>query len=308
MSPKPIKDMAASVHQRLLNRARESNRPFNELLQYYSMERFLYRLSKSPHADKFILKGALMLVAWKAPLSRPTMDIDLLGRLKNDLEGVGKVIGQVCGEKVSDDGVEFDRSSVQTRRINEDADYQGVRAKIRGRLGNARLALQIDIGFGDSVVPKAASLEYPTLLAFPAPKLRGYTRESAVAEKFEAMTKLGLLNSRMKDFFDIWLLGRQFNFDGALLGKAIRRTFENRGTEVDPETVALTGTFADDPPKKIQWRAFLRRSRLENAPGELGEVVQFVAQFLRPVASKLARDESLSGTWRAPGPWSPTPR
>ncbi|HXX94122.1 MAG TPA: nucleotidyl transferase AbiEii/AbiGii toxin family protein, partial [Planctomycetota bacterium] len=141
MSPKSVTNVAASVHQRPLNRAHEAKRPFNELLQYYSMERFLYRLSKSPHADKFILKGALMLVAWKAPITRPTMDIDLLGKLQNDTEAIARVMGDVCREKVPDDGVAFDPSSITTRRIDEDADYQGVRVKIRGRLGNARLAI-----------------------------------------------------------------------------------------------------------------------------------------------------------------------
>ena len=304
MSPKQIKDVAASVHQLLLNQARETKRPFNELLQYYCMERFLYRLSKSSYVDKFVLKGALMLVAWKAPLSRPTMDIDFLGLLKNDLEGIGKVIQALCREKVTDDGIVFDPASIKTSRINEDADYQGVRAKIRGRLGNARLALQIDVGFGDTVVPKAAAVDYPTLLPFPAPQLRGYTRESAVAEKFEAMTKLGLLNSRLKDFFDIWLLARRFDFDGATLTKAVRRTFENRATKIDPKPIALTDSFSSDAAKQTQWRSFLRRSRLEGAPAELNEVVDSNARFLLPVSEGLARGEDFKQTWHAPGPWS----
>jgi hypothetical protein len=288
-----------------LNRAHETKRPFNELLQYYSMERFLYRLSKSPHADKFILKGALMFVAWKAPLTRPTMDIDFLGKLKNDPEAIARVMSDVCRETVPDDGATFDPSRVTTRRINEDADYQGVRGKIRGRLGNARLAIQVDVGFGDAVVPRAATVNYPTLLPFPAPKLRGYTRESALAEKFEAMTKLGMLNSRLKDFYDVWLLARQFDFEGTILAKAVRRTFETRKTTLDPKLVALTKKFADSPDKKVQWRAFVRRNQLTDVPGELNEVVEFNSGFLLPVAAALVEGREFAARWSAPGPWSP---
>ncbi len=304
MSPKPVSNVAASVHQRLLNQARETKRPFNELLQYYSMERFLYRLSKSPYADKFVLKGALMLVAWKAPVTRPTMDIDLLGKLKNNPDAIGRAMAEVCREGFPGDGVVFDPSSITTTRIAQDANYTGVRVKVRGHLGNARLALQIDVGFGDAVVPKPAAVTYPTILPFPAPKLRGYTRESAVAEKFEAMTKLGILNSRLKDFYDIWLLAREFDFEGALLAKAVRRTFETRGTTVDPKTVALTGEFADDPTKKVQWRAFLRRNRLKDVPETLSDVVGFVAGFLLPIALALTEGPEFSAEWCAPGPWS----
>jgi hypothetical protein len=268
------------------------------------MERFLYRLSKSRYAEKFILKGALMMLAWKAPLSRPTMDIDLLGRIKNDVEGIGKVVVELCTLKVPEDGITLDPSSVQTRRINEDAEYQGVRAKVSGRLGNARLALQIDVGFGDIIVPEATSIDYPTLLALPAPRLRGYTRESAVAEKFEAMTKLGILNSRLKDFFDIWSLAREFDFDGTTLSLALRRTFTHRGTGIDPNTIALTKSFAVDPAKRAQWGAFLRRNRLTNVSQDLGEVIEVIAGFLRPVAAALAEDRGHSARWRAPGPWS----
>jgi hypothetical protein len=304
MSPKPVSNVAASVHQRLLNQAREANRPFNELLQYYSMERFLYRLSKSPYADKFVLKGALMLVAWQAPVTRPTMDIDFLGKLKNDPDAISRAMAEVCRVELPADGVVFDPSSITTTRIAQDANYAGVRVKVRGYLGNARLALQIDVGFGDAVVPKPAAVTYPTLLPFPAPKLRGYTRESAVAEKFEAMTKLGMLNSRIKDFYDIWLLAHQFDFKGAILAKAIRRTFETRGTLIDPKTVAFTKEFADDPAKKVQWRAFLRRNRLKDAPEELGEVVGFIANFLLPTALAPTEGPDFTAQWRAPGPWS----
>jgi len=206
MTKRPHRDIAASVRQRLLNHARETGRPFNELLQYFAMERFLYRLSKSPYVDNFVLKGALMLTVWEAPLSRPTMDIDLLGLIDNSIEDIVAVTKNICTQEVEPDGITFEPSGIEGERITEDADYGGVRVRFRGSLGTAHITMQLDIGFGDMVIPAADSLEYPTILDLPAPKLRGYTKESTIAEKFEAMVKLGILNSRMKDFFDIWLL------------------------------------------------------------------------------------------------------
>jgi len=189
------------MRQRLLNKARETGRPFNELLQYFAMERFLYRLSKSAHADKFVLKGALMFVAWQAPVTRPTMDIDLLGITENSVVAIVAIAREICSWEVEADGLVFESDSVGGERIVEDADYGGVRIRFRGTLGTARVTMQLDIGFGDVVVPKPEMADYPTILNLPIPRLRGYSRESAVAEKFEAMVKLGALNSRVKDFF-----------------------------------------------------------------------------------------------------------
>lgn len=223
MKSQPI-NIAASIRQRLLNRAKADNRPFNELLQYYAMERFLYRLSLSPYAKQFILKGALMLRIWDAPASRPTMDIDMLGKTSNEEKNIIDQINMVSVDVV-DDGLIFDPSTVKAERITEDADYQGVRVRFTGNLETAKIHMQIDIGFGDIVYlhPKEAIL--PTLLDLPPPKLLSYTQESAIAEKFEAMVKLGVINSRMKDFYDIWMLSRQFNFNGAQLAEAINLTF-----------------------------------------------------------------------------------
>jgi hypothetical protein len=211
MSPK---NLAASVHARLAQIARRTGRPFQELLQYYAMERFLYRLSKSPHAARFVLKGALMLRVWDAPMARPTKDIDLLGRLENSLENGSTVVREVCALEVEPDGLVFRPATVKSERIREDADYEGVRIRFDGFLARARIAMQLHVGIGDVMVPGPVEIAYPTLLDFPAPRLKGYPRETAIAEKFEAMVKLGTLNSRMKDFYDIWLLSRQFDFDG----------------------------------------------------------------------------------------------
>ncbi len=295
-------NLPASVHARLTDRARREGRPFQELLEYYGMERFLYRLSVSEHADRFVLKGALMLRVWDAPASRPTRDIDLRGRTDNSPENLARIVTAVCDVEVEPDALVFDPSTVKAVRIKEDADYEGVRVTFLGRLERARIPMQVDVGFGDIVVPAASEIRYPTLLDFPAPTLKGYPRETVVAEKFEAMVKLGTLNSRMKDFFDIWLMSRQFEFDGRLLGTAIASTFQNRGTTIDPDTVALTTEFSESPTAAAQWRAFLRRSKIMNAPDELRDAVVDIAEFLRPVI-----DGAIAGRfdkrWSARGPW-----
>jgi hypothetical protein len=221
MTKRPIKDVAASIRQRLLNNAQTTGRPFQEVLQYFAMERFLYRLAQSSHADKFVLKGALMFTAWGAPFSRPTKDIDLLARLGNNVDAILAVVRDICRLPVEPDGLAFDAESLQGKIIKEDADYEGIRVTFLARLQNATVHMQLDLGFGDVLTPAAALAEYPTLLDLPPPKLWGYSRETLVAEKFEAMVKLGQLNSRMKDFFDIWLLSRQFNFDGGMLARPL---------------------------------------------------------------------------------------
>jgi predicted nucleotidyltransferase component of viral defense system len=294
----------ASVRQRLLNKARATGRPFNELLQYYAMERFLFRLATSPHAERFVLKGALMLATWRVSLTRPTMDIDLLGRMANDIDAVVVVVKEVCGQEVEPDGMVFDASSARGERIAEEAEYGGVRIRFRGALGTARVSMQIDVGFGDAVVPEPAWVDYPTLLDLPAPRVRGYTRESVVAEKFHAMALRGLLNSRMRDFFDVWALSRQFDFEGAIIARAIGETFARRDLEIPRHPVALTAEFARDAAKATQWRGFLRRSRLDSAPRELGDVVQALGAFLGPVATSLHGGEVFDLLWQASGPWS----
>ena len=303
MTRRSPKNIAASVRQRLLIKARETGRPFSELLQYFAMERFLYRLSKSRYADNFVLKGALMLTVWEAPLTRPTMDIDLLGRIENSIEAITKVTREICKQEVESDGIVLDVSNINAERIAEDADYEGIRIRFRGSLDTARFIIQLDIGFGDIVIPSPKPMNYPTLLDLPPARLRGYSRESTIAEKFEAMVKLGILNSRMKDFFDIWLMLRQFDFEGGILAEAISKTFSTRGTSIQPEPIALTNSFAEDTSKAAQWRGFIRINRLKNVPQNLVEVVTAIAAFLRPIAEQLAEGIAFKGTWKAPGPW-----
>jgi hypothetical protein len=291
------------VRQRLLNQAREQNRPFQEVLQYFAMERFLYRLAKSPHADRFILKGALLLTAWRAPVSRPTMDIDLAGRTNNQLDHIQEVVSAVCGVAVDPDGIEFNRDSIEVSRIKEDADYEGVRVLFHATLARARIPMQLDIGFGDVITPGPTEIEYPTILDFPAPILRAYPRETVVAEKLEALTALGLLNSRMKDFYDLALLSRMYPFDGARLAEAIIATFRHRGTTIELEPIGLTRAYCDDPARVLQWRAFVRRSRFGDEVGDLLRLINEIRPFLLPILSKIAADHPFKAGWRPGGPW-----
>jgi hypothetical protein len=227
------------------------------------MER-LYRLAKSPFSDRFVLKGALLLTAWRAPLSRPTMDIDLAGRTSNELDHIAQLMSEMCEIVTDPDGIEFNRASIEVSRIKEDADYGGVRVRFHATLAKARIPMQIDIGFGDVIVPHPFAIEYPTLLEFPPPVLMAYPKETVVAEKLEALTVLGLLNSRIKDYYDLALLARMYAFDGNLLAKAIRSTFQHRGTAIDVAPVGLSDAYSSDPARAVQWKAFVRRSRFHS--------------------------------------------
>jgi hypothetical protein len=282
-----VKNMSASVRQRLLNYAKASDRPFAEVLQYYAMERFLYRLSASPHVETFTLKGALLLTAWQAPISRPTMDIDLLGRTDNDLDTVVTLMRDISQLAVADDGIVFDPASFTGEAIREDADYAGVRTRFIGQVDGARVHMQIDIGFGDVMTPGPETLTYPTILDFPAPRLSGYSRETVIAEKLQALVQLRMFNTRMKDYFDLWLLSRQPELDKEVMATAIKRTFANRGMEIDPSPIGLSPAFGDDPAKQVQWSAFLKRARLTEVPSSLSEVIEELRKFFRPVFSQL---------------------
>jgi hypothetical protein len=301
------KNLPASVRQRLMNKSKETARPFQEVLQYFAMERFLYRLAQSRHADKFILKGAVMFTVWAGPTSRPTKDIDFLARMENDVEPVVEVMRDICGQVVEADGLVFDAASVTGATIKEDAEYSGVRVTFLVTLQNARVPMQIDLGFGDVVTPKAEMAEYPVLLDFPVPRLLAYPRETVVAEKFEAMTKLGQLNSRMKDFYDLWVLSRQFDFDGATLASAIERTFAHRKTVVVSRPTALTSEFTVDISKQSQWQGFIRKTRLDDVPASLNSVIDELVLFLVPVAIAVETSSAFNQFWTAPGPWRNIP-
>ena len=301
---KGITNMPASVHARLLNRAKAERRPFNELLQYYAMERFLYRLSHSEHAERFVLKGALMFRLWGGPLTRATKDIDLLGRTTNTVAELVEVVRDCIAVQVEDDGLVFDSNDVSGEQIRLAANYNGVRVRCRARLGNARITLQVDVGFGDVVTPGAQKVEYPTLLEFDAPRLLGYTPETSIAEKFLAMVVLDMANTRMKDFLDIWLLAQGREFAGARLAKAIKATFRRRRTPLPESTpIALTPPFHSAREKQAQWRAYLRKSSVQGLVPTLDEVAARIATFLMPIIEALLAGTTFDGHWSPPGPW-----
>lgn len=295
------KDMAASVHQRLLNKAREAKRPFDELLQYYAMERFLYRLSQSEYVDSFILKGALLFRVWMIPDSRATRDMDFLAYVDNSIDELHKIVRDVIVTEVPDDGLLFDPGSVEAQRIKEDADYEGVRVRFNGLLGKARIRMQIDVGFGDVVHPAAVEGQFPVLLDHPIPTLRLYPPETVTAEKVEAMIHLGALNSRMKDFYDVWCLSKLNSFDGSTLLKAIRKTLENRKTVAIP-FAELSGELAESNEKQPQWAAFVKKSMVD-APGDFADVLEEIGDMLSLVLDAISSEADFDATWNAGGPW-----
>jgi len=299
-TPNP-KNIAASVRQKILDKSRAENRPFAELLQYYAMDRFIYRLSQTQHAQNFVLKGALMLRAWHSPIIRPTMDIDLLGKTSNDLHHIAAVLRDVCKAAVQPDGLVFHPNTVRCETITEHNQYDGVRATFLANLQNARVNLQVDIGFGDVVYPQPIQAALPPLLDSPPSHILGYTRESVIAEKFLAMINLGAINSRMKDFYDLWLLARQYSFDAQQLGEAIRRTFANRNTPIPPDITPFSESFA--AAKQAQWTAFRRRLELQHPPQDFFQVVAAIKALIGPLLTKLNSGLKPAGTWDTNGLW-----
>jgi predicted nucleotidyltransferase component of viral defense system len=299
------RNIAASVRQRLLNASRARREDFQVTLTRYALERLLYRLSKSAHRDQFIIKGAMLFSAWNEVPHRPTRDLDLLSFGPSDISRLEGMFREIVNTEVEPDGLEFFAESVRGGRIKEDQEYEGVRLSIQARLERARLSLQIDLGFGDAVTPAPEEIEYPTLLAdSPAPRLRAYSRYSVVAEKFQAMVMLGIANTRMKDFFDIWTLARSIEFDGRVLCQAIKMTFERRETEV-PSTapLALTPEFYEDRIKQSQWGAFLKRSQLTAQSTTLDEVAVVLQDFLLPPASAVIEGKPFDAYWTLATGW-----
>ncbi len=301
---KGVKNIEASIRARLQNKAKETNRSFQEILQYYGMERFLYRFSRSKYADKFILKGALMFTAWQVSERRTTLDIDFLAHFDNQIPGVEKAIMDICEVPVVPDGLTFAPETVKGKKIKEDVDYEGVRVKFRGLLERSCIPTQIDIGFGDVIYPKADAIDYPVILDLPKPHLKGYPAESVVSEKFEAMVKLGLLNSRMKDFYDIWLMMRQFDFNEMKLTEALKRTFEHRKT-LPPEDKPL---FAEEiydgkSDRQMLWKAFLKKGDIKHVPERLSAVAKEIEEFLIKPLDAVKKARGFNEAWKAPGPW-----
>ena len=283
MTRKKSKHTPASVRARLLTLAQNKGEDYQRVLGRYAIERFLYRLGRSPYRDKFALKGATLFTLWTGQTHRPTKDLDLLGRGSSAIGEVETTIRAIC-EIQEDDGIVFDGTSVEGTRIKEEDEYDGVRIKFQTELAGARIPMQIDIGFGDAVYPEPELASFPVLLPMEAPVIRAYPREASVAEKFHAMVVLDIRNSRMKDFYDIWFMANTWSFDMAFLSKAILASFERRGTAI-PTTVpfALTEEFLNDPQKKQQWAAFVSRLNPGDKPPSLEEVGAILQHFSCPV-------------------------
>ena len=300
---KVVPDSAVtSVLARLRNEATALAVPFNQVLQFYAIERFLYRLSKSSYADGVLLKGALLLRTIGIPRARPTMDIDLLREGRADTEMLVQLVHDCATQQGAPDDVVFDPESIAAEEIAKDAKYQGTRIRIAARLGNVRLSVQIDFGVGDAVVPGPRLIEYPAFLKEPPVRLRAYPVEAAIAEKFQAIVELDAANSRMKDFYDIWMCSRHLEFDGATLSRAIAATFQRRSTPV-PSTspTAFTSAYYDAPLHQQQWKTFVLRIDEATLAGELTRVVRDLDQFLMPVAA--STPPGLARRWPAGGPW-----
>jgi len=275
------------------------------MLSAFAIERLLYRLGASPHhAERFVLKGATLFRLWPIGGHRATWDLDLFGRGASGVADVTRDLRALCTIE-GKDGIIFDSASVRGEDIRAAERYEGVRVRLEARLADARIPMQVDVGFGDAIVPAPQRARYPTLLDHPAPRLLVYPREAVVAEKLEAICSFGVTMSRMKDFYDIHILATSFNFGGETLAEAVRSTFERRLTPIpDTEPVSLTREFLTAPERDIQWRAFLRRSRLAG-PLNAGDLVDGLRAFLVPVLWAASHGEPFGMVWCAGGPWQP---
>lgn len=283
------RNVAASARARLKNRSDATNEDYNLLLTRYGLERLLYRLSVSEHAPNFLLKGALLFLLWHELPHRPTRDADLLGFGADDVDSVVAVFRDVCAV-ACDDGMLFNVDAIRGSVIRKQAGYGGVRIEIPASLDGAKLALQVDVGFGDVVTPQAQMVSYPVLLDDqPAPHLRAYPKYTVCAEKLQALCLLAMANTRLKDYFDLWLLLREGDLDNALLAQAIAATFARRGTALPPAwPIGLTDAFATDAAKQRQWQAFLRKNRLD-APALTEVVSELRAVLAQPLDAARGR-------------------
>lgn len=303
MTQRVLKDVAASVRQRLLNLAHERNEEFQLVLSRFAVERLLFRISHSIYRERFIVKGATLFTLWSERMHRPTRDLDLLGLGEEDSRRVKEIFQDLCLLDVPEDGLQFPASMISVEALRVGTDFEGLRVLLRAMLARARIPMQVDIGFGDPVSPPAEEVEFPTLLALPAPRLLAYRRETVVAEKFDAMVKLGMANSRMKDFFDIWFLARLFRFEGSTLRDAIKATSGRRGASSAETTIALKPEFSGDPAKRAQWKAFLRRSGLVEAGPTLDAICALLRDFLIPPAQAASSGQPFDLHWGPGGPW-----
>jgi predicted nucleotidyltransferase component of viral defense system len=302
-SQKPV-NIVASVHQRLLNLAQKRQENFQDILRQYALERLLYRVSRLDQSRQFILKGALLFSLWDETPHRATRDLDFLGSGESDVARFEPFFRDLCQLEVEADGITLIPESLVVMQVREDEEYEGVRVKVLAKLGNARIPIQIDIGFGDVVTPAALEVEFPTLLDLPKPLLRAYPRETVIAEKFCIMVQLEMANTRLKDYYDLWVLAQNFSFEGQLLCQAMQATFARRNIVLPAAVpVALTSAFSDNLLKRSQWASFLKKGRLAEESLSLADVIPVLQDFLLPPAAALVAVAPFAQFWPAGGPW-----
>jgi predicted nucleotidyltransferase component of viral defense system len=292
------------IRRRLKARASELGLDFQQAVLYYAMERFLFRLSQTQWSDRFVVKGAVMLRVWDAAVARPTRDIDFLGRVDNTPQAIRDIVAECLAIRL-DDGLAFE-SEIHVEPITVEGRYPGVRVKVAGDLGGARFVLRLDVGIDDAVVPDPGWVDYPVLLHDESPRILAYQPATAIAEKFQAMIEIGLANSRMKDYHDIWMLARTLEFDGQDLADAMRATFRRRDTELPAATPAeLTREYTGQPETSRMWGTYRKEfsASTSDLPEDLQAVADAIALFVMPAASAAASGDAFRTTWAPTSGW-----
>jgi len=283
---KTIKNIAASNRAKLLNLSRRTNQSFQELVQYFAMSRFLFRLAVSDMSNFFILKGAMLFHARNLTQARSTMDIDFLGKINNSKESIHQAVLYIINQKVDADGLCFLNDSIVVSKIINDSEYVGRRVSFKVTLTTIQIPMQLDIGFGDKTVPEPSTIDTPTLLNYPSAKLKGYAFETSIAEKIHSMIKKELLNSRIKDFYDIWFLFKEIKLKESCLINAIVNTLKQRDTIIDLNSVIFTDEFIHNTDKQKQWTAFCKKRNIKNAPKLFAEIIKEIFKSIIPILQK----------------------
>jgi predicted nucleotidyltransferase component of viral defense system len=304
MSEDKMKDVTASILQRLKNYSQARKEDRGLTITNYAIERFLYRMGVSKYADQFVLKGAQLFRMWTNDVYRPTRDLDLLRFGSSDITELEQIFREVCQTETDvQDGIVYIADSVKGQVIREENVYDGVRVNLEFRIGRTGEFMQIDIGFGDAVNPPAQEIIFPSILKMPNPKLKAYSYDTVIAEKVEAMVALGYVNSRMKDFYDVFQLSDKFEFDGQRLSNTIQQTFKRRGTDIPQGSpLAFTKEFSHDPLKQRQWNAFITKNSLDNI--SFTTVVDRIVVFIDPIFIALRTSRYFAFSWKSNKQWN----
>jgi hypothetical protein len=302
--PSQLPSDSAAVHRGLLAIAREHKADFNAILAQYAIERLIARLSRSAESPRFVLKGAMLFRVWTGELHRPTKDVDFLGHGDPSPAVVADAVRTIISVEI-DDGLTFTTESIFAEEIREEQDYAGVRVTVTAYLAHVPITVRIDVGFGDAITPAAAERRFPTLLGHESPSILAYPPETSVSEKVEVMCKLGMINSRMKDYHDVMLISRRFEFSGETLARAFQATFERRNTPLPTGTpTGLSAQFGDDKEKQSQWNAYLSRMRIDNLPMSLTMMIMDLQKFVLPALGAAAGISPTPGRWNPASGWS----